>query len=684
MAILYAALLPVCAGGCHSHGQSQTDGGGAAGSDGGGDGAGGTVVASPVIISVATPRPRTGSWSVNYWTWPAAYGNSVAGTETLVAALAPTFMRVGGYNNDANTPNAFDDTQVDAMIAYARAIGAEPILQVPLLADNGGQPPTAATAAAMVTYANVTKGYGIKYFSIGNEPDLYPTSGLPSDGTQPARPGYTPMDFCSDATAFVTAMKNVDSTIQIVGPDLSYQYQPFADWLTPILRTCGDLFDVVAVHRYPFSSDMATLPAAMGDAETFRALVPSLRNIMQATGHGDKPLGITEMNIAYNATTTVIGASPGTVASGLWLADIVGSSLDLGLWTVAQWDISDPDQYSLGLLGLPPAHTPRPEYYAYALYAAHFGPTLVDVTSAPANVRAYATRNAAGTATEVIAINWNSASAPLAFEITGLPSAPPPAIFELPALSMAAVEIPDDGTKAPAASVYGGAQHTAGAGPQPLAPGTGTVADGGTSGGGADAAPLCPSIPPPSATITTQGTGTGAALTFGAGSAQWGSYVYAAPGQPSPVATATADGNGIEIVDSFSPADGGGNYAGVGLYFMGTNCLDASTYTGIKFDFAGDLGGCALALGSASSADLDRVLNVGRGTCSAGATGCYGPSAAVTPGTTTVMVPFNTLAGGMPVGALDPANVVTVQWQLAPPASGTCAAHFTVSNVAFY
>ena len=118
----------------------------------------------------------------------------------------------------------------------------------------------------MVTYANVTKGYGIKYFSIGNEPDLYPTSGLRSDATQPAKPGYTPAGFCADATAFVAAMKSADPTIQIVGPDLSYQYQPFADWLTPILSTCGNLFDIVAVHRYPFSSDKATLPSAIADA----------------------------------------------------------------------------------------------------------------------------------------------------------------------------------------------------------------------------------------------------------------------------------------------------------------------------------------------------------------------------------------------------------------------------------
>jgi hypothetical protein len=45
-----------------------------------------------------------------------------------------------------------------SLSAYARAIGAEPIIQVPLLGENHGQPPTASTAADMVTYANVTNG----------------------------------------------------------------------------------------------------------------------------------------------------------------------------------------------------------------------------------------------------------------------------------------------------------------------------------------------------------------------------------------------------------------------------------------------------------------------------------------------------------------------------------------------
>ena len=74
-------------------------------------------------------------------------------------------------------------------MAYARAIGAEPDLQVPILDDGSGNPATAQVAADMVTYANVTHGYGIKYWSIGNEPDLYA-----SDSAYPALSGFGAAD----------------------------------------------------------------------------------------------------------------------------------------------------------------------------------------------------------------------------------------------------------------------------------------------------------------------------------------------------------------------------------------------------------------------------------------------------------------------------------------------------------
>src|SRR5215813_9395488 len=90
--IVRVVLVLLCASACGSHA-------------GGGVSTAGTM---PVVISAATPRPRSGTWSVNYWTWPTTYGDAVTGTETVIGALVPRYLRVGGYNNDANAPDPFD------------------------------------------------------------------------------------------------------------------------------------------------------------------------------------------------------------------------------------------------------------------------------------------------------------------------------------------------------------------------------------------------------------------------------------------------------------------------------------------------------------------------------------------------------------------------------------------------
>ena len=673
-----------------------------AGTDGGSDGG---VAASPLVVSAATRTPRTTATGVNYWLWMPAFGNDVTGTDALTAALEPTVMRVGGYNNDANSQNPFDDAAFDTAVAYARAIGAQPIIQVPLLADIDGKPPTPATAAGMVTYGNVTKSYGLKYFSIGNEPDLYASQGLVADPTQPAIPGFTAADYCTTARAYVTAMKAVDPTIQIVGPDLSWKYIAGSganDWLTPILTNCGDLFDVIAIHRYPFEAQQAALSAAAGDAASFRSVIGSVRGILQATGQGAKPLALTEMNVVYDATFCVLDASPGTVGSALWLADGLGTANELGLWTSAVWDISDDDGYALGLIGPAPVHTPRPQYYAYALFAEHFGPTLVDVTSAPAGVHAFASRNQADDTTQIILVNWNQAAAPLAFSVAGLTTAPSPVTFVLPPVSIAAVEIPDHG--AAAAWVYGEAQRQTASAPASLTPGmTGppTVVDGGGQGSGGaagktvgtscatDGAVVCPRLVLSSPTITTLGASGTAGLTFGSGASAWQSYTYAASGQTAPTIALTPDGNGIQISGSFVPPVSG-NWEGAGLFVNGTSCVDGSMYTGVQFDFSGNLGGCGLAFGASFSGDTSTTDAPGRGSCPGTDSTCYGPLAPVTPGTTaltTIKVPFSALSGGSPLSKLDPTTIVDVEWQLSAPTGadgGACSANFTVANVAFY
>ena len=503
----------------------------------------------------------------------------------------------------------------------------------------------------------------------------------------PAIPGYLPEDYCASARAYVSAMKSVDPSIRIVGPDLAYKYNAGSDWLSPILRGCGDLFDIIAVHRYPFSAAMATLPAARADVSSFRNSVAFVRGSMQAAGYGDKPLAFTEMNVDYDAlpSVNVPAAVAGSLPSALWVADILGASQELALRTTALWAISDDDSRKFGLISAPPAHTPRPQYYTYQLFAQHSGPTLVEPMSAPDGVRVYPTRNAADDTTQAIVVNWQQSAQVLEFRVTDLDPAPEPVIFTLPGLSLAAIDIPDSGEAS--AFSYGFAEYSANLGPSALAPGVGPLGevDAGSPSSTPDAGGECAQVPLTHSEVTTLGRATGNNLQFGPDDSGWASFTYSGPGQAMPTPTLTADGNGFELNVALQPPLAASNYAGFGLYFNSGSCLDASASTGVQFDLSGDLGGCSLAYALLFSEDLSYIDDPGRGHCQNTDSVCHGPTIPLTVSASTLRIPFSALMGGAPVATVDPKNLVTMQWQLlaTDPALG-CTADFTVQNVSFY
>lgn len=207
---------------------------------------------------------------------------------------------------------------------------------------------------------------------------------------------------------------------------------------------------------------------------------------------------------------------------------------------------------------------------------------------------------------------------------------------------------------------------------------------------------MCPKVTLPTPTITTMGAMSGSGLTFGSGADAWGSYSYAGAGQTPPTASVTPDGNGLQIVGGFvPPVPSSANFAGFGLYFSSASCIDASAYTGIAFDFSGDLGGCNLLAGISFSSDDSSTNDPARGACIGSNSQCFGPSAdvtasaqATTSASPTVRVPFTAFNGGMPNPTADPSSILEVQWGLTLPMNsadgGGCAANFTVKNVAFY
>ncbi len=186
-------------------------------------------------------------------------------------------------------------------------------------------------------------------------------------------------------------------------------------------------------------------------------------------------------------------------------------------------------------------------------------------------------------------------------------------------------------------------------------------------------------------------------FTFGSGQDAWGSYSYAATGQTAPTATATDDGNGIQISGGFvAPVTSSTNYEGVGLYYNSASCLDATAYTGVQFDFSGTLGGCAIQLGASFSGDASPArqprarhlrgdqLHLLRLLLRRDDRGARRNAV--------VAHHQGAVQRRSPAGCRSRrsirARILTVQWQLTSRAGatdgGACSANFTVENVKFF
>jgi hypothetical protein len=392
--------------------------------------------AGTITVPIDNPAPiGERALGLNYWSWVDAWGNNVAKTAEVISALSPQLIRIGGHTNDVNDPEPFDAAELDEAVAYIRSMGAEPLVQVPVLADVNGEAPTPETAAEMVTYLNVTNGYGIKYFSIGNEPDLYGDQGdMPSD--------YTVDLFLETYLAFADAMKAVDSDILLVGPDLSWKYQSGDnDWLTPFLEACGEAVDIVSIHRYPIDPAETTIDRAMGDAENFRNLIGQIRDKMGVAGMADAPLAITEANITWDGdpTSSTLEASPGTFYAGLWAADTLGVALEEGLFSYMFWSISE--GWTLGILN---GVSPRPIYHMIKMYADHFGPNTLDTVADAEGVSAYAGRTDSDDGTVVMVLNKNALPSEQTIALDD-GDVDVKTVHVFPPYSLSAVTIPDDG-----------------------------------------------------------------------------------------------------------------------------------------------------------------------------------------------------------------------------------------------
>ena len=359
-------------------------------------------------------------FGTNYGPW--TFLNPAARPAAKEAGL--TLIRYPGGNwGDLNDLMEY---QIDEAVALAKELGAEPLISVRLA--NG----SIENAVNLLKYANQTKKYDIKYWSIGNEPSLFGQGAALVEG-------YDTVRYNKEWRQFAEALRAADPNIKLVGPDTHQFTADLAanpkdrngkDWLEEFLKANGDLVDVVAIHRYPFPKNTQDLIPAkdelLASSEEWDQIIPALRKLIKDTTGQNKPIGILELNSNWTNASGGEG-SPETFANALWFGDVLGRLIKLRVDMVGQFVLSQAP--GSGELGLFARDEPRPIYYVYPMYR-RFGRELVDASTDKALVSIYAAKRDDGVLTLMV-INRNGTEQSLAVQLNGFKPSGPAEVYRL-------------------------------------------------------------------------------------------------------------------------------------------------------------------------------------------------------------------------------------------------------------
>ena len=305
-----------------------------------------------------------------------------------------SIIRFGGIAADRNMPTKY---QYIKMIDSIRANGMEPMIQVPFFNNRYNK----QQAADLVTYINITKGKNIKYWVIGNEPDLsysYSTSAQIASYFKP----------------FASAMKNVDPSILIIGPEIASFNKTIIDGLTapggPSDITGKDAagryyLDIISFHAYPFSGAQTrasvisklTDPGQLQDDIIYlNSRIAICNSFHTRTGTSKIKTAITEANINWqnNPSDNLNGLGANSFIGGQFVAEMmcIGMKNNLNifnLWSVVEGNsVITNIGYINGSTGVK-----KPLYYHFKLLADNFKGDYADGITNQINVKSYGSKN---------------------------------------------------------------------------------------------------------------------------------------------------------------------------------------------------------------------------------------------------------------------------------------------------
>jgi hypothetical protein len=357
------------------------------------------------------------AYGLNQAVWDSQMNTPTSVTLEKQAGIGMMRYPGGSYGDiyhwqDNTAPGGFvaPGTDFDSFMSTAKSVGAQPII----IANYGSGTPQ--EAANWVQYANVTKGYGVKYWEIGNE--LYGDGYYGANWETDNHASKGPAAYADNVLQYASAMKAADPSIKIGAvltlpgnwPDSVIGGTDSGDWNHIVLQDAGSAIDFVIVHWYPSGSGAGALLNEPGQVAG---------ELAQLRDEIDQYAGPNAPNIKIAMTEANGGVDEDTQPDALFAADTYMTALQNGAFTVDWWDARNgataisaaPDGATdfadfgvfssggcVGSVCEPAMNTPFPTYYAISMLSklGQPGDTMVGAGADNQLVAVHAVRQANG------------------------------------------------------------------------------------------------------------------------------------------------------------------------------------------------------------------------------------------------------------------------------------------------
>jgi Alpha-L-arabinofuranosidase len=327
--------------------------------------------------------------------------------------------------NDWEWTNDFDD-----FAAVALALKAK----VYITANYGSGTPE--QAAAWVKYSNREKGYGFKYWEIGNEnygdweEDLHALK-------------HHPETYADEAKTFMALMRAEDPTIKI-GVVVLAEEESWTPRVLARLAAIGAVPDFVVYHRYPYGPGMESDAGLLAGGTVYEANRTWAVDAAAIREMVDEAFGAAGAQVEIhmtenNSVWTQPGRQSTSLVNGLFYADSFGQILQTEFQSFVWWALHNgpPEGGNLSnsLYGwrnygdygvLSTTNDPHPTYWVMKLlkHFARAGDRIVHATSDAALVSAYASKRTNGMLSVLLINKSPTAAANVTLAVDGFAAFP--------------------------------------------------------------------------------------------------------------------------------------------------------------------------------------------------------------------------------------------------------------------